>query len=190
MLEKFLEYIKTHTKIVLLGGLGVALLAVSFLLNAGLSREAEVMPNLAPVTVDKTEESYTEAIGAKLEEILSQVDGAGKVKVLVTLAATRERVLASDSTSDTQKTKETDQNGGVREIELVKTNDSRLVIREKDGSESPIVIKEYEAKVEGVIVVAQGGGIAQVKDGITRAVCAALGIEAHKVSILKMKGEK
>ena len=51
-------------------------------------------------------------------------------------------------------------------------------------------MQELEPRVEGVIVIAEGGGNAQVKQNILEAVEALFPVEAHKIKIMKMEGSK
>ena len=51
-------------------------------------------------------------------------------------------------------------------------------------------VQELEPRVEGVIVIAEGGGNAQVKQNILEAVQALFSVEAHKIKIMKMEGSK
>jgi stage III sporulation protein AG len=44
--------------------------------------------------------------------------------------------------------------------------------------------------VEGVSVVAQGGGDSQIQKNITEVIQALFGIEAHKIKVVKMKQEE
>ena len=61
-------------------------------------------------------------------------------------------------------------------------------VYEEDGSrgKSPYVISETNPKVEGVLVIAEGGGNSRIKQEILEAAQALFGIEAHKIKIVKM----
>ena len=52
------------------------------------------------------------------------------------------------------------------------------------------MVQELEPVVEGVIVIAEGGGNAAVKQNILEAVEALFPVEAHKIKIMKMEGSK
>ena len=51
----------------------------------------------------------------------------------------------------------------------------------------PYVIKQLQPEIEGVFVIAEGGGDENVQLQITEAVQALFGIEAHKIKIAKRK---
>lgn len=110
----------------------------------------------------------------RLEQILSQVEGAGKVKVLINYRQSGEKILAYDLESNTNE----------RDSQKENTSKSEVVY---DGNKMPVILKEYMPKVEGVIIVAQGGNIENVKKQLIAGTVALLGIEEHKIEVLKMK---
>lgn len=131
-------------------------------------------------------DSFEAGLEKRLEEALSQVEGAGKVKVLLTISYGREIVVAENSTVDETDTKETDKDGGSREISSKKT-DSKKIMLSEGGGEEPLILKEIAPRIEGVILVAQGGDNVVLKDALIKATATVLGIESHKVQVLKMK---
>ncbi len=110
----------------------------------------------------------------KLESILSRVEGAGRVKVLINYRQSGEKILAYDMESNTQEKDSSKEN----------TSKSEVVY---DGNKMPVVLKEYMPKVEGVIIVAQGGNTESVKKQLIAGTVALLGVEEHKIEVLKMK---
>jgi stage III sporulation protein AG len=133
----------------------------------------------APVAPDE----YAEKLEQRLADIFSQVAGAGEVRVLVTLAYGKEIVVAENQTENQSGTTDKDAAGSGREQYSKDTTRAKVLL---DNS-SPLIVKEIEPKVEGVVIVAKGGGDILVKDALTRAAQAVLGVEAHKVHVLKMK---
>lgn len=104
---------------------------------------------------------------ARLEAILSRIDGAGKVDVMITYYGGTEQSIAYETKSDTDKDSHQE--------------DKRAVM---SGS-SPMVVQELYPKVKGVIVTAQGAGDISVKRKLTEAVAAAMGVSVSRVKVYK-----
>ena len=65
------------------------------------------------------------------------------------------------------------------------------VYEERSGSErTPYVTSESNPRVEGVLVIAQGGGSSRIRQEILEAAQALFGVDAHKIKIMKMEGTK
>ncbi|MDO5398099.1 MAG: hypothetical protein Q4G33_09210 [bacterium] len=109
----------------------------------------------------------TAAEETRLEEILSRIDGAGEVKVMVTYYGGTEQSIAYETKSDTDKDSHQE--------------DKRAVM---SGS-SPMVVQELYPRVKGVIVAAQGAGDISVKRKLTEAVTAVMGVGASRVKVYK-----
>lgn len=124
-------------------------------------------------TEEKIEDNTCGQLEKRLEEVFSAVEGAGKVKVMVTLKTGNEIIVAEE-----EKIKES------RE-ELNKEN-TVVVLSNGSGAEEPLVLKEKYPEVEGVIIVAEGGGDLFVKEALSRGAQALLNVPAHKVEIFKM----
>lgn len=122
----------------------------------------------------KAETTSSVAINKELEKILSRVEGAGRVNVLINYKQSGEKILAYDFESN------------INEKESGKENNSKSEVV-YDGNKMPVVLKEYMPKVEGVIIVAQGGDIENVKKQLIAGTVALLGIDEHKIEVLKMK---
>lgn len=136
---------------------------------------------------DTEEEDYVRNLEARLEELLASMDGVGHVKVMVTLQASREQVVEKDIPSEMDTMKETDSAGGTRETVSSSQQESTIYTVDPAGNKVPYVIKIREPEVEGVTVVAQGGGDVTVQKNITEVIQALFDIEAHKIRVVKMK---
>ena len=57
-----------------------------------------------------------------------------------------------------------------------------------DGNDEtfPYVTSRQNPQIEGVLVVAQGGGNARVNSDISEAIMALFDIEAHKIKVMKL----
>ncbi len=131
--------------------------------------------------------SYAEELEARLVDMLSAIEGAGRVEVMVTLAASSEQVLQNDVSRQESVTRETDAQGGVRDNYDV-SEDSQTVLVGGNGGE-PYVVKELMPQVEGVVVACEGGDRASVQAEISAAVQALFDIPTHKIKVCKMASQ-
>lgn len=119
----------------------------------------------------------------KLVKVLSQIQGAGKVEVMITYEGTSEKIPAYNSDTQTSSTSE-EADGTNRVIE--NAIESKQPLTEEGGA---VVISEKRPEVLGVIVVAEGAGDMNVKMELQRAVSTALGVSAQQVDIFVMNQE-
>ena len=96
-----------------------------------------------------------------------------------------ERLESLLATMDT--TKETDSTGGSRDVINSRQEETTVYVTDSAGNKTPYVSKIREPSIEGVTVVAQGGGNAVIQKNITEVIQALFGIEAHKIKVVKMK---
>lgn len=130
------------------------------------------------------QEQYIKEMEAKAESLLSGVNGAGQVKVMITLRASSEQVVEKDMPVTRSQTSEQDSQGGSRMVSEFATEDA-TVYRKGNGYEEPYVIKTLSPSVEGVVVVAEGAGNGEVSKNLSEAVQILFGVEAHRVKVLK-----
>jgi stage III sporulation protein AG len=119
-----------------------------------------------------TEEDFSvEALEEKLSAILSRIEGAGKVSVMLTVKSGTERILATDL--------EASQSG----TELDRTEET--VILSKDAGEEVVLIGQNYPTFQGALVVCPGGGDPQIQLEITRALAALTGLGAGRITVCK-----
>lgn len=162
------------------GLLGVLLLVIAMPTEQADDKEPKTVQAQPPVdnTAESGQESDpTAALEKRLEETLSLIDGAGRVRVMITLKDTGEKVVEKD----VARRSDTDSGGSLN------TDQSQSSVYVRDGSvETPYISNELTPQVEGVLVVAQGGGNSMVKQNILQSVMALFPLEAHKITIVKM----
>ena len=129
------------------------------------------------------QEQYIKEMEAKAESLLSGVNGAGQVKVMITLRASSEQVVEKDMPVTRSQTSEQDSQGGSRMVSEFATEDA-TVYRKGNGYEEPYVVKTLSPSVEGVVVVAEGAGNGEVNKNLSEAVQILFGV-AHRVKVLK-----
>jgi len=165
----------------------IGLLLGVFLLVAGnLFRTAEnTMPVYIPSIIHREAEQNTDCLAEQMEDILGRIAGAGRVSVMVFWSEGHELVFAQNITESYSKTIEADGQDGERTIDNRSRQNQHVTMRQSDGSEAPLVIREIGPRIEGVIIVAQGGGDAAVREALTRAAQTVLGVRPHQVQVFQ-----
>lgn len=119
-------------------------------------------------------EENTETQEQELEAILSQIQGVGRVKVLLTVSQGEQTIYVYD-----EDTSDTIDSGTSRREVVVVTDESR--------SQSGLVSQVLPPVYLGAVIVCQGGDLPGVRLAVVEAVGAATGLTADKISVLKMK---
>lgn len=120
-----------------------------------------------------------------LEKILSNIEGAGKVQVMITYTESSEIKAMFNENVKESTTEETDSSGGVRTI--LQTDSSKEVVYTEDsGKKIPITEKVIMPKIEGAIILAEGAEDANIKNNIIMAVEAVTGLSTHKIQVFKL----
>lgn len=132
-------------------------------------------------------DSYTVYWEGKLKEALSQIEGAGEVEVLITLKESETRILEKDIPEETSETIETDAEGGNRTISEKRMEETTIYTINEEGQNVPYVSKIIQPVVEGVVVIAQGGDSAIVKQNIIETIQVLFGVDTNKIRVVKMK---
>jgi stage III sporulation protein AG len=121
----------------------------------------------------------------RLEQILSQVENAGKVKVMVTYE-TGPEIVPAVKTDAQKNTTDGDTSGGQNSHSVSTTEESEpVVIQGKNGTE-PMVLVQKEPVVLGVLVVAEGASELDVRLKLMEAVQIALQITPDRIEVLPM----
>ena len=140
--------------LVVLVGLGLLLLP---------DREA----SLAPVPQETVSEVSLEH---RLEELLSQVHGAGQVRVLLTEETGRETVYQTDVQSDSDSHRSED----------------TVLVEDSSRNETGLVRRTLEPRYRGAVILCQGADIPGVKLAIVEAVRCVTGLGADEISVQKL----
>ena len=136
-------------------------------------------------TLTSNQNSNSDSLEEKLEDILSKIEGVGSVKVFINYSESSETVAMYNENSKTSTTEETDKSGGTRKVEQTDSQ-KEVIYQEQNGTKTPIVQKTVEPKIEGAIITAKGAGDINVKTSIIQAVEAATGLATHKIQVFTM----
>ena len=191
--EKYGEKYKDKNTWLIIGIVGLLLLVIALPSGKTVDAPGDLSGDAAAAdraaAGDQTEaapdtavQTATEDLEHRLEETLSLIDGAGRVRVMLTLKDQGEKVVEKDTARrvDGASDADTDTDAGAEDT-------SESTVYTKNGSaETPYVSNQLTPQVEGVLVVAQGGGNSMVKQNILQSVMALFPLEAHKITIVKM----
>jgi stage III sporulation protein AG len=116
----------------------------------------------------------------ELADILSKIRGAGQVTVAITLEGGPRREYAANR-KETVKTSNRDQQSSQET-----TVEEQKVLARKDGMrEEPILERELQPAVQGVLIVAQGAADLLVAEKLTQAAATFLGIGTNRIVVME-----
>ena len=120
------------------------------------------------------EDFSVDALEEKLCGILSEIDGAGRVNVMLTVESGMKRVFAQDIQME-------------REGDTFQNEAETVIVSSGNGMEDTVLVQQIYPRFQGALVVADGGGEPSVRLNITEAVAALTGLGADKISVCKGK---
>lgn len=143
---------------------------VLLILIAGLGLMA--LPTQQKEDIPTTQQSQQHlALQQELEQILCQIRGAGKVKVLLT------------ESTGVQTVYQTDQDRRGTDSSNIKT----VIITDSNRNQSGLIHRVDPPVYLGAVIVCQGGDSAAVKLAIVEAVASVTGLSTDRITVLKMK---
>lgn len=155
--------------------------------NIGLELSTPVVA-VSNSAENKDMDSYEVEMEKRLRAILKKMQGVGDVDIMITTTYGKERILAQDMTNHTSTTLEEDTEGGIREVGSY--DDQTKVVMQNSSSSAgnePVVIKEKQPEIQGVLIIAQGAGNSAVKHAISQSAQTLLGIPAHRVTVHQLQ---
>lgn len=154
-------WLKEYRYVLLVLFLGIVLMLLP------QSKAAEEGDKETPVPETVAEESLQE----QLEQLLSIVQGAGKVRVLLTEAAGERVIYQTDGEENSQNTRRTD----------------TVILSDSGRDESGLVQQILPPTYQGAVILCQGADSAAVRLALIEAVSNATGLTSDRISVLKMK---
>ena len=178
---------KIESLVFLLIILVVVLVAINLIWNNDEEKSIDNSKVLAKdeKTLNTSNTEKRDTLTSELENILQNINGVGKVKVLITYSQTSQTIPLYNEDTSQKDTEEQDTNGGTRKV--IETDVKRDVIyQEINGEKTPITQSIISPKVEGAIITAQGASNANIKADIIQAVEAVTGVPSHKIQVFTM----
>lgn len=153
-LKKITDFLIKYRYAALVLVIGVILM----LIPGGSDDEAETVQQL------QTEETL--GIAVELEQILCQIQGVGKVQVMLTVEAGELTLYQYDQRGDDRDT---------------------VIITDADRAEAGLVQQVSPETYRGAVIVCQGADSPAVRLSVIEAVSKVTGLSTDRISVLKMK---
>lgn len=160
--NKIMPFIKKYKFSIL-----ILLLGLAFMLIPSTKKPAST-ENLAYTQV-MNEESTDE----KLAQILSQIRGAGAVKVMLTELKGEEIIFQADGTLSNKN-------------ESYSEKTTTIIVTDSDRKQTGLIRQVIPPSYRGAIILCEGADDPGVKLAVVEAVSRILGIGANNISVLKM----
>ena len=164
--ELFSDKEKKLRLIIFLGIAGMILIAVSDMLPD--KKDGSTPADTPQSSLDETEQ-YRCTLEKQLGDIISDIDGAGKTAVMISVSAAKEYVYAEKKDVDRRS-----QN----EVESVRSQGEPVV-----NGQSPLLRTVLVPKISGAAVVCEGAADPVTRERVTQTVAAVLGIPTSRISV-------
>lgn len=174
--KKLLPLVEKYKYVLLVILIGIVLLCIP-------SKSSSTETSAAETTGSGAVTDFSLAdFESQLEEALAQIDGAGKVRLVLTLKSGTEIQLAQDG----QNSEKTSEKEGGSEKETSQTLET-IILTDGNGRQEALVTKSIFPTFQGALVVCEGGDKASVKLEVVNAVSSLTGLGADKITVVKMK---
>ena len=161
--EKSLAFLKKYRYALLVLVIGLVLMSLP-----------EGQREVSTISDTPKESHPADTMEQQLEDILSQIEGAGKVRVLLT-QQTGERYTYQTDDDNTEGSGSSS------------SRQNTVIITGSDRAQQGLIRQIDPPLYLGAVIVCQGADLASVRLAIVEAVTNATGLGANKVSVLKMK---
>lgn len=162
--EKLTDFMKRYKFVFIVIAAGIILLSIP--------TETQQEKTTETQGVAGGEEDFSvAALEEELCEILSKIEGAGEVSVMLTVRSGMERIFATDRDST-----ETDEEYELRE---------EVVVISTDNGEEVVLIGQNYPTFQGALVVCPGGDDPKVQLALTKALSALTGLSSNRITVCK-----
>lgn len=197
LIEKFkklsLNKQLTNIVIVILVGILIIIAASAFKDTTNVNTDNSQKENTVSSDLSDNNDDSNSNIGSyenqqetKLKKILENIQGVGEVQDMIHYDRGKEQVPAYDQSNSSSVTNEDDNSGGKRTTTQNSTGTNMVLTNNGDKTE-PFIIDEYQPRVTGIIITAEGADNAQIRLDITTSVSELFNIPLDKVNVLPMK---
>lgn len=144
---------------------GIGIIGMLLVLLSGLFPSCDKNAS-SEISPDLTE--YRKSVENELSDMLSRIDGVGRNKVMITLSSGEKYIYAEETKVGNSMSQ------------------NSFVLIERNGEKQALVSRVDVPSVSGVIVACEGGGNANVREEVYKAVSTVLGIPIGDIHVTKI----
>ena len=141
-------------------------------------KRQEPVETVAAERGPEEEEDYRARMERELSALLSQVEGAGRVKVMLTLKTGPAAHYQTDRSVSSSRE---------GEKESQSSEERTVMIARGSAYDEPAVVSTAYPVFQGALIVAEGGADPGVRYQLSASVAALLGLGADQITVVKMK---
>ena len=133
-------------------------------------------------------DAYASYLEKKLGNALITINGAGRVKVIVTLEDVGSCIVEKDISY--QRDNDSENNGNASSSAARYEDQEKTVYTvDSQGRDIPYISKQLLPSIEGILIVTDGADRENVKKQMEDAVLSLFDLDEHKIAIVKMKSK-
>lgn len=169
------EFLLKKNVIFAVGIIGILLI---FLVDFTPEKTASVQP----ISTDDYCREYAADLEKRLTEIISSIEGAGQVKVMVTMETGEQYVYARTEKTDNDYTQRSQQD--ITEKQVYQSD--YIIIENINGEKQALTETTLQPQIKGVAVVCSGADDIKVVKNITEMVSVVTNVPTNRICVIKM----
>lgn len=168
--------------LLVIGFAGIALILISDLLPSSASKNGSGTSGTGITTTS----AYAKQLESELSGIVGQIDGVGRIRVMVTVESGVQYVYEQNqkSTDDTSVTSQND--GSTQKQTNTGSEANPVIVQNNSGGQQALIKTELQPTIMGVVIVCDGGDNPVIQENITNTVMSALNVSADHISVCKL----
>ena len=152
-IKKIWDSPKRYQLLLVIGAVGIGMIFCSELGEKPTEQKETTADSGETISLCQEDGEYLAATEQRLEEMIEQIDGAGKCSVMITLKQGSQNIYASEQKIVRDQSRDQLQDNQVRTQEQNSTEQALVVVEDKDGGSFPVIERTIQPQVNGVVVV-------------------------------------
>lgn len=178
--QKLGQYSESKKKIILILCLVTGL---SMMLISGFVSSSSKKPKNKDINFNVS--GYEHKLEERLLDLVEEIDGVGKAKIMVTLESSIEYIYAQERREKTDKISDFKDKTPLKLQERNDEEKKLMLVDGPSGRRQALIKTEIQPKIKGVVVVCQGGNEPLVNQQITNVLTTVLNISSSRVFVTK-----